>query len=339
MSIKGIINKMDYPRYVQLYLSIKCNQKCIFCFNNNVNRDLFADMSHQKSMKLVDILTKRGIQEIDLLGGEPLLIPWICDFISYATRFKLHVTISTNGSMVDAINRLSNLHTQYLNIGFSIHGFSDTHNFLTGSDNFEKAIECIKIMISAGKKPHVKSILIRENQSEIYDFVRFLKKIGITKYYIMYEDIIDETKKRDIFSFPEFWNFYLNLKNNLLGQIDVGAVVASGFYADRDQIMGRCNGGIKKLAIMPDGSVYPCNLFAGLKEFRLGNIFNDDYEKILINPILDLFKKYSGNNKCKKTNCELKFNCRGGCPAHMIFFYNSIEDIDPRCKNIEIKTF
>ncbi len=330
---------MNYPRYVQLYLSIKCNQKCIFCFNNNINPHLFSDMSPQKSITLVDILAKRGIQEIDVLGGEPLLIPWIDDFISYATRLRLHVTISTNGSMVDAINRLSNLHTQYLNIGFSIHGFSDTHNFLTGSDSFEKAIECIKIMISIGKKPHVKSILRKENKAEIYDFMRFLRKIGVTKYYMMYEDIIGRTKEQDIFSFPEFWNFYLKLKNNLGGQIDVGAVVASGFYAGSEQLKGRCNGGIKKLAIMPDGSVYPCNLFAGFKEFKLGNIFNDDYEKILINPILDLFKKYSGNNKCKKTDCELRLNCRGGCPAHSIFFYNSIEDIDPRCKHSKNKYF
>lgn len=323
---------MDYPRYVQLYLSIKCNQKCIFCFNNNVIPDLFPDMSIEKSMMLIDILTKRGIQEIDVLGGEPLLIPWIDDFISYTTRFKLHVTISTNGSIVDTINRLSKLHTQYLKVGFSIHGFSDTHNFLTVSDNFEKAIECIKTMISAGGKPHVKSILRKENKDEINELVRFLIKIGVTKYYIMYGDIIGKEKEQEIFSFPEFWNFYLNLKNNLLGQIDVGAVVASGFYADRDQLIGRCNGGIKKLSIMPDGSVYPCNLFAGFKEFKLGNIFNDDYKEILINPILNLFKKYNGNNKCKKTDCELKLNCRGGCPAHSIFYYESIDETDPRCR-------
>ncbi len=323
---------MDYPRYIQLYLSTKCNQRCIFCFNNNVNSDLFSDMSIEKSMMLVNILAKRGIQEIDVLGGEPLFIPWIDDFISYAARFKLHVTISTNGSRVDAIDRLSKLPNQYLNIGFSIHGFSDTHNFLTGSDNFEKTIECIEIMISAGKTPHVKSILKKENQTEIFDLVRFLRKMGITEYYIMFEDILGNEKSQNFFSFPEFWNFYLNLKNNMLGQVDIGAVVASGFHVREDQFKGRCYGGIKKLAIMPDGSVYPCNLFAGFKRFKLGNIFKDHYEKILMNPTLDLFKKYSKTNKCKKTDCKLKLNCRGGCPAHSLFYYNTIDETDPRCR-------
>lgn len=63
----------------------------------------------------------------------------------------------------------------------------------------------------------------------------------------------------------------------MAGVLDIGFVAASGFYSHGPQPKGRCDAGVKKIAIMPDGSVFPCNLFAGFEEFRLSNfvlVFN-----------------------------------------------------------------
>ena len=59
----------------------------------------------------------------------------------------------------------------------------------------------------------------------------------------------------------------------ILKPFHIGFVAASGFYKYGREACGRCDAGIEKIAVMPDGSVFPCNLFAGFKEFRLGNIF------------------------------------------------------------------
>jgi radical SAM protein with 4Fe4S-binding SPASM domain len=74
---------------------------------------------------------------------------------------------------------------------------------------------------------------------------------------------------------------------------------------------------------MPDGSVFPCNLFAGFEEFRLGNIFLDRIEKIWNNPILKPFRT-PHKNACGRDDCSHSANCGGGCPAHSYFFYGTI---------------
>jgi len=292
-------------------------------------------MKEKDAYALVDIFKKTGIQEIDVLGGEPMLVPWMKDFVKYATDSGITLNISTNGSLPDIVTQFVKIQTGIMNIGFSVHGFSKTHNSLTMADNFLKVITGIKIMIEAGKNPIVKSTLLKENKNEIYDLIVYLRKLGIKRYYLLHEDIIGRPKNTTGFSFPEFLKIYSGLKKYLEGLFDIGFVAASGFYKYGIQTPGRCDAGITKIAILPDGSAFPCNLFFGLKIFRLGNLFEDGIEKIWSNPVLDRFRKYN-KNICTINNCNHYSTCTGGCSAHSYYFYGSVAVMDPRCK---IKTF
>jgi radical SAM protein with 4Fe4S-binding SPASM domain len=323
---------MNYPSYIQLYPTLRCNQSCSFCFNRNVKSNLYRDMNAEYAYMLSDMLKKIGIFEIDILGGEPMLIPWIKDFAEYATGSGIALNISTNGSLPDIVEQFKGIRTNYLNVGFSIQGFSKTHNALTMSNNFSKAITGLERMIATGKNPIVKSILLQENVNEIYGLVSYLAELGLRKYYLLHEDIIGRKKSVNCFSFPEFWKFYSNLKADMKGILNIGFVTASGFYEHGSQPQGRCDAGAKKIAILPDGSVFPCNLFAGFGEFCIGNIFKDGIEKIWGSPILEPFRRSNRGNTCMKINCDHYLTCRGGCPAHSYYFYGTLDMADSRCK-------
>ena len=287
-------------------------------------------MKEKDAYNLVDILIKIGIHEIDILGGEPLLVPWMKDFVKYAIDSDITLNISTNGSLPAIVNEFAEIDTDLMNIGFSIHGFLKTHNALTIADNFSKAIMGIERLIEAGKNPIVKSTLMKENKNEIYDLVLYLIELGVKRYYLLHEDVIGRQISA-YFSFPDFWEFYSKLRTDLEGILDIGFVAASGFYKYGVQAQGRCDAGTTKIAIMPDGSAFPCNLFFSVAEFHLGNIFRDGMEKIWTNPVLDRFRKYN-KNICKTNNCTHYPTCMGGCPAHSYYFYGSFDVIDPRCK-------
>jgi radical SAM protein with 4Fe4S-binding SPASM domain len=81
---------------------------------------------------------------------------------------------------------------------------------------------------------------------------------------------------------------------------------------------------------MPDGSVYPCNLFFGFEEFLLGNIFTDPFEEIWGHRQLSFFRTFSGN-KCPRKDCELHHRCHGGCPAHSYAHFGKRSAPEPRC--------
>jgi uncharacterized protein len=288
-------------------------------------------MREKDAYALIDMLVKRRIREIDILGGEPMLLAWMKDFVEYVTALDITLNISTNGSLPDIVSQYDEIQTPLMNIGFSIHGFSQTHNTLTMSDNFSKALTCIKRMIGKGKNPIVKSTLNQKNKNEIFDLVLYLRDIGIKRYYLLHEDIIGRDQYSDCISFPEFFEFYSKLKQNLKGILDIGFVAASGFYKYGPRKDIRCNAGITKIALLPDGSAFPCNLFLGFDDFRLGNIYQDGMESILQNPILERFKKHDGN-RCTSVSCRHYSICSGGCPAHIFSVYSSLDTADPRCK-------
>src|SRR4030042_3033313 len=139
------LRMINYPSYIQLYPTLRCNQSCSFCFNRNImNSALNMDMNSNDAFSLLDIFAKMGISEIDILGGEPMLVPWMLDFVKHAASFGISLNISTNGSLPDVVNRLAEINTNSMNVGFSIQGFSETHNTLTMSNNFSKAITGLK---------------------------------------------------------------------------------------------------------------------------------------------------------------------------------------------------
>ncbi len=288
-------------------------------------------MNLKDAYLLSDILVEIGISEIDILGGEPMLVSWMKDFVVYATERGISLNISTNGSLPEVVSQFAEVRTNSMNFGFSFEGFSETHNALTESKNFSKAVTGLKMMIAAEKNPIVKSTLMKENVNEIYDLISYFAGLGVKRYYLLHEDIIGRQKNLTGFSFPEFWKFYSKIKTEMAEMLDIGFVAASGFYSHGSQSKDRCDAGVKKIAIMPDGSVFPCNLFVGFEEFRLGNILEDGIEKIWRSPVIDTLRKYGGNNRCKRDNCSHYLTCRGGCPAHSYYFYGTFDMADPRC--------
>lgn len=323
---------MDHPQSIQLFPTLRCNQDCGFCFNRAISNSFsYGEMNVREARLLREILTKAGVREIDILGGEPMLVPWLKDFVEGVCETGVTVNISTNGSLPQEAVRISNLPTDFVNLGFSLHGFAETHKALTGTDNFLKVVSGIRKTVGAGRNPIVKSTLLRGNADEIFGLVEYLKDIGVKRYFLLHEDLIGRPKTAAAFSFPEYREYYLALKRNFDGAVEIGSVAASGFYGYGAHASGRCDAGLNKIAVMPDGSVFPCNLFAGFREFRLGNIFVDGIEKIWRNSILDYFRRYSGGNRCESHGCPYHSGCTGGCPAHSYYFDRTLDSVDTRC--------
>jgi radical SAM protein with 4Fe4S-binding SPASM domain len=323
---------MDFPLFIQLYPTLRCNQKCVFCFNNNIpGSALCRDMSEHEAFCLVDTAAKHGVREIDILGGEPLLISWMKNLVTHASDSGLAVNLSTNGSLPDRIMDLAETSPVPVNIGVSVLGLSETHNKMTASENFSKAIKGIERLVSCGRNPIVKSVLMRENRKEIFRLAGYLANLGVRRYFLLHEDVIGRSSSQ-AFSFPEYYAFYEALKKELGNKLETGFVAASGFYKYAGQGAGRCDAGITKIAVMPDGSAFPCNLLAGSRDFFLGDIFRDGIEKIRHSPVLGYFRDRRTENPCERKECPHFETCGGGCPAHRYFFFGSMEGVDPRCR-------
>ncbi len=295
------MNNMN-NRYVQLFLTFRCNQGCDFCFNRGIDNK--GDLSGDGLRRLSLILKNYGFHELDLLGGEPLLHEDIMDLLRIASEHFSSVYLSTNGSLIDRLQRINELFPQ-INMGISINGEIDGR--------------IIKYILP--KRLIIKSVVSRKRF--IPEKALYFIKQGIP-YYLIYRDILSADELGDSIPFYEYIQKLNELKRSFK---NVMPVYCEGFISDKDY---RCPAGTAKISIMPDGSVYPCYLLFRFNEFKLGNIFEDSLKDILNSPVLEFFKRYRGNI-CPKKQCKLHSRCHGGCPAISYIFYKRLDRPDPRC--------
>ncbi len=289
-------------------------------------------MTYNAALRLLDILADHGTGEIDIMGGEPFLLDWMPDFIHSAAMKDMAVNISTNGSRPELVGRFSDSDPSKVTVGVSLEGSSAVnHNRLTHSSHFDQALQTIRDLDFLGFEPVVKTVLNRSTQKDIKDIVGLVRDLGIRRYYLIHMDVMTKSPSliRESLGYVHFLKFHEKIRKE---NSDVGIfrVNASCFEKDNLPSGARCAGGVLKLSVMPDGSVFPCNLFHFSEEFRLGNIFDDDFYSLWMSPKLSCFRTFS-NTACGAMDCENHVSCTGGCPAHGYYHYRDAGAQDIRC--------
>lgn len=290
--------------YIQFFPSFSCNQVCNFCFNSKIE-DRPAITLHD-FQHIASILKSQGINEIDILGGEPFLHKDILQILEIAAKSFDSVYISTNGTLIDVLKDVERLFPE-IKIGISL-------NSKPGRGLREYIIQ---------HRPILKSVV--DNRNFIPGWALEFIKSGII-YYLIFRDALSEDELKEVMPFYEFIK-EIEMFNDIYSNIK--PVYCSGFVPE-DGSEWRCPAGSTKLSIMPDGSVFPCYLLFEFPEFRLGNILHNEFKEIIRNPILDFFKKTS-DNQCKVNNCHIRSKCHGGCPAVSWAIYRDLNMPDPRC--------
>ena len=75
--------------------------------------------------------------------------------------------------------------------------------------------------------------------------------------------------------------------------------------------MRGCGAGCEYVAVTPDGDLYPCHQFVGKEEFKMGSIFEEDFNMEIANTFAGL--NIYTREDCK--TCWARFYCSGGCSA------------------------
>lgn len=319
------------PGFVQFYPTLRCNQHCSFCFNRGIPYS--PDMTFENSLRMLDQLCRRNVRELDIMGGEPLLIDWMPVFVREAVAAGLSVNLSTNGSLDLRIREFRGIPSDCLNIGVSLEGDESSHAALTCSDHFNRALEAMRMIREEGFDPIVKTVVSRQTRESVQRIIPRLEKAGVRRYFLIQMDVMtsDLSLLGQALSFPEFLCFYREAARAHPGMA-IGKVHASCFQRENLPAGVRCAGGVKKLAIMPDGSVYPCNLLVRFPEFRLGSIITEDLEALWADPVLAAFRTFS-RNTCGFSGCTNFDSCTGGCPAHNLMHANLLDGRDIRCSS------
>ncbi|MGH7801668.1 MAG: radical SAM protein [Thermodesulfobacteriota bacterium] len=171
----------NLPFYYHIHINMPCNQRCIMCKpDGKHSKDVLPFNEFVAFFEQI----KPYAEQITLIGGEPLIYPWINEVIDLLSRHQIEVTINTNATMLNEklSQKLSSLHG--LNLKCSIDAVTPSTYFkIRGTDMFERVkANLVRFSYLAKNKPNIKQILVyvvmRENLSEVLPFIDFAKTLS-----------------------------------------------------------------------------------------------------------------------------------------------------------------
>ena len=355
------------PFQVVWNITNSCNLKCAHCYEDAGKRDA-NELTNQEIIKGLEIISKAGVTSIAFSGGEPTSNPHITDYIKLTTELGMYPAMATNGYMISKMSGLNKFKDAGLEfVQISIDGLNpETHDSFRGVEgSWKRAIKAVENSVEAGFFVEVATTVTTHNIDEIPDMIKFLRDLGV-HWFMLYNFIptgngtnisemdISPKKRSDLLknAYNENMNGDMQILSTAPQYAPVAeslqtnsSVIPTHFYNpqyDNPQIMqiaefvGGCGAGRFYMGIEPNGDLYPCVFFPRNEELKLGNLVEDDFEKIWKenNLLINLRNKELLQDNCG--SCESRNIC-GGCRARAYTYFNDVQAPDPGCIKNEAK--
>ncbi|PKM46382.1 MAG: hypothetical protein CVV03_05530 [Firmicutes bacterium HGW-Firmicutes-8] len=144
-----------------LHVIYKCNLNCRHClFSCSPEKEGPGHLSLRETVKYVKEALGQGVRAIYITGGEPLIWPYLNDFLSwyYTLERVVPLTILTNGTLIglEQASFFSRFTSQGLNLRVSLECYTrENHEEYRGAGSFSRAIQGIKNLNTCGIRPWV----------------------------------------------------------------------------------------------------------------------------------------------------------------------------------------
>lgn len=165
---KSEMTKQNYDdaiRSVNWHITSRCNYTCKFCFSRDRGLEIH-DICRART--ILGTLKERGIEKINLAGGEPLLHPLFFDILHLAKDIGFVTSIVTNGSLLD--DRMLTLCKGDLDwIGLSVDSPNEKTELSLGRGNgghVAHITEVVGTIHRLGIKLKINTVVMRPNYRE-----------------------------------------------------------------------------------------------------------------------------------------------------------------------------
>ena len=219
---------------VTLYLSERCNSRCITCDYWRHGR---ADLGLEAVKRLLPSLDRLGTEAVLVSGGEPLLNPEWAEIAALLGGRGLRVWLLTSGlSLAKHAWRASVLFDA---ITVSLDGTDrSTYAAIRGVDAFEVVCRGIRAAVAAGAPVSLRVTLQRGNFRQLPRFVDLARELGVARISFLAVDVANTHafSRREGFAgdlaltpedLPELEQLLLGLERDQAGAFRTGFIAES----------------------------------------------------------------------------------------------------------------
>lgn len=371
--VKGFINAIEDafgtpPRLqgtvgfnkLSLHVSHLCNMRCTYCYASGGDYGLGEKlMSKSVALAAVNMVLERfgKIRTVQFFGGEPLLnlpvIEAVCEYVTKELGDRITLGLVTNLSIlpeqfVDLVRRFN------LKVTVSLDGpkeINDLHRiFRDGSGTYEIVASNIRKLKRLTNQPVAIEATITEDH----------RRLGYTKdslvKYFSREFGISAVIPSETYEGKPNWDDQsdlriapaLSVKSNTRTHreheglikdsvLDVSVLKYMLPLFAKTQSPYWCGAGLSQLSVTPTGDIYPCQLFLGHEEYRIGNVVNRTWNDQIVQELRQNSKL--NDPECK--TCPARWACTA-CLAAMLKETGSVrEPLNPRsewfCRYTKLK--
>ncbi len=209
------------PKRAGWYITDTCNARCIKCDIWKTEPKNSKDLTLENNQKIIDNLSSFGIDNLDIVGGEPFCFPHIFELIDYACKKDIKVELNTNGLALnkERIDKL--LRIGVYRLGFSVDGVNpSTHDKIIGIKGaYVKLTKNIRYYTSKGGVGHMSSLISAINADELIDLYHLAQKIGLDGIIyqpFQYVPAFISDKKKEELSYEKYIKKIDNVLNKLI---------------------------------------------------------------------------------------------------------------------------
>ena len=176
-------------RYLRLAVTDRCNLRCRYCMPAEgidfAPRDQL--LSWDEMLRLVDELSRLGIDKLRITGGEPFARKGLVDWLGEVARLPQapEVSITTNATLIRPhIARLRALGVRHVNVSLDA---LDAASFfrITRRDLFDEVYAALHELVAAGFDVKVNCIVLDgQNTDQLLDFVALTRKLPIAVRFL-----------------------------------------------------------------------------------------------------------------------------------------------------------
>jgi MoaA/NifB/PqqE/SkfB family radical SAM enzyme len=167
------------PLNCQIEITYRCNHLCSFCYNSPTGA---PEMTTEQIFAALRKISDFGVLYVTLTGGEALCHKDFFKIAAEVRRLGMALRVYTNGFLLADDKILSRLKAlKPTEVEVSIHGARpETHDALTRiKGSFNKTVQAIDKLVSAGIKVGLKCPITKLNQNELFEIRDLGERFGL----------------------------------------------------------------------------------------------------------------------------------------------------------------
>jgi len=304
------------PFFAWMQLTYDCPISCRICSAFKKGPEMSVDQWAQ----VFNNIQQAGVFESRMTGGEPTKYHEFTEVIQAAAESGLYVSLNSSGVMAPELRQK----LPELPIGLyvlSIDGPQVAHDYTRGKGKFDEAWKTLKVLVDAGKKVRVNTVLYQANKDHLEEMAMLFKEAGISGWTLVPLRPIGRAAKnydqmrlsRDEYgqALTTARRLREELKMDIAASYDTmsqGRIFNTGKYFSK-----RCAAGIEVVNVNPEGFTSACILH-NAPQYYTGNVLQEPFQEIWSDD--SRWREFRGEERpsraCKECD-HFGTDCAGSC--------------------------